>query len=118
MEANCIEIAPRCRGVVDGRTRWAKRHRALIAVLAAELATIRPAMPRDQIILRNIASLLVSAERQEADMLAGRSWDAEEHTRAVNSASRLIAGLGLSTSDPTPDGPSLGEYLASKKRAT
>src|SRR5881392_1561210 len=47
MEAVQTEIRPHSRKVVDGRSRWARRHRTLLSVLTGELAKIRkPKLPR------------------------------------------------------------------------
>src|SRR3954467_7020725 len=112
MEAVQTEIRPHSRKVVDGRSHWARRHRTLLSVLTGELAKIRKLGPRDAIVLRNICGLLISAERQEAAMLAGEPFDPEQHVRSINAANRLATALGLRNANTAPQGASLPEILA------
>jgi hypothetical protein len=100
--------------VVDGRTRIARRQRAIERELRAQLtAQGRTILIHDDIQIGALADCMVKMEILRGEASRGHAIDDEQLTRYANIAQRLVSALGLR---PTvqPPGPSLREYLTSK----
>jgi hypothetical protein len=100
-------------GGIDGRSAGARRLHDIIADLEADLGGDLGEAERLQV--RTAAGLVLHSERLTADMLNGKPVDSEQVTRTANSAARLLGALRAKRKPKA--GPSLADYLASKRAA-
>lgn len=78
---------------IDGRTIEAKRFRALILDLGAQLT--RNPQPADRLLLLNAATLATLCERFSADLLEGKPVEEEPYRRNVAALSAVLIKLGM-----------------------
>lgn len=102
---------------VDGTSAQARRYRDLMEDLAAEHGP--DLSVGDRLLIRNAASLQLHAEELTAQLVRGEKVDPEAITRAVNGASRALAGLKRRQAKPKGKGNprALADFLA-RKQAT
>ena len=83
----------------DGRTRGAKRHRALIDHYAALTGG------KHGDLVRSLVALIMQREAMEVRIAAGEMLDALDLVRVTNGITRLTITLGLTPADdePAPD---------------
>lgn len=100
---------------VDGRSAHARRWRDLYALLLAELPP-SPNEPQRQLV-RRTATMMVMAEKMEAELASGELPNADIYLRLTGTLSRTLATLGLEI-DPrdTPPAPppTLAEIAAGR----
>ena len=77
----------------DGRTRVAKRFKALIAAFAEDLGSGQLSHA-DQALVRQAAAMVVRAEQAQAAMLMGKAITDEDLVRLSNAAARILNMLG------------------------
>jgi hypothetical protein len=77
----------------DGRTRVAKRFKALIAAFAEDLGSGQLSHA-DQALVRQAAAMVVRAEQTQAAMLMGKTITDEDLVRLTNAAARILNMLG------------------------
>jgi hypothetical protein len=77
----------------DGRTRVAKRFKALIAAFAEDLGSGQLSHA-DQALVRQAAAMVVRAEQTQAAMLMGKTITDEDLVRLSNAAARILNMLG------------------------
>lgn len=98
---------------VDGRTGPARRYKELVANMAADLGGDLPTAK--QAVVNRAATLIVWAEKAEAEFANSGELDTATYTTAINSLRRLLADIGLDrrAKDITP---TLSEYISSYDR--
>lgn len=98
---------------LDGRTVAARRAAALTETFAAEFGA--ELTPAQRIRVETAAALSAIAEDAQTRRLAGdASITLDDLVRAVSAARRAVRDLGLDRKRP-PSGPTLSEYLASRR---
>jgi hypothetical protein len=113
-QLNNQTAAARRRQALDLRTRVGRRQRQIERELEQELVKIgRKPTIHDQILVANLAQLLMQLEIWRGPQSRGEQIDNEELTRVANASQRLIAALGLKP-EVAEQPEVLDEYLAKK----
>jgi precorrin-6x reductase len=107
MTANVLNV-----GDLDGRTRFAKRAKALAREFITALGG-NPA-PHELVLIRSASELTAIAEQTRAVLLAGGAVSLNDVVRAENAMARAIRALSLPDS-VKPSGPTLDDFLAARR---
>src|SRR6266536_1155098 len=96
---------------IDGRTAPAKRRRALVAAYEAQIG--RALSPATRSLIARTVAIEITLEAMEADQIAGKPIDVDQHARLAGSLARLFDRLGLTIrSAASAHPPPIGvEYL-------
>jgi len=95
---------------IDGRTRWARRHKELKLAILADLG--RTPSDHDHVTASNAAAMLVRLQQLQADCLSGKDVDTDGLIRLSNAAQRLIDSIGLKPGQSKPALPTLESLMA------
>jgi hypothetical protein len=98
---------------VDGRSRSARRFRRLAESYSTELGG--DLSEGEKSLIRQIVSLQIYAEEQQARAIAGQDVGADELIRLNSEHRRLLGALGKraeAVKATKPDGPTLDELFA------
>ena len=107
--------APPRRGAADGRSRAAKRRKALIKSLTEELAPNgAPLSTSESALVRQAAILMMEIERLEQAMLTDGDVDSGDLVRASNALNRTLSLFNSGKRNRKTE-PDLAAYLANKK---
>lgn len=94
----------------DGRTTRARRFKAVVAGLKADLGTHGE---RELALVHQAAAIVVQCEAEQARVLRGEAVDLEQLTRLTNVLARSLAALGVKQGK-TAKRVSVDDYLASR----
>jgi hypothetical protein len=103
---------------MDKRSATGRRFRDLCQSYAAPLGGLPSLGAADAALIKEAAAKTVLSEQMAASIARGESVDAEQAVRVGNMLQRLLARLDRRAKALVPKGPSLAEYLASKRVAT
>jgi len=79
----------------DGRSALARRFRRLCQDFAADLGGEDSLTAAERALIRQAASMVMQAEEAQADLLSGRTVDADAMVRLSNASARLLSALGV-----------------------
>ena len=98
----------------DGKSVWARRHRDLVELHAADLGGPALLSEAQVSLCRRAATLEVQLEALEGQLSLGEEINIDVYSRVVGHLRRVLETLGIErrSKDVTP---SLSEYLASKR---
>jgi hypothetical protein len=99
----------------DGRTKWARRRRDLLAGLLSELE--REPTTRDRALANNTVSVLLRCEQIGAQIARGEATSDRELVRLSHIAQRMLNALRAESTRPQaqPGTGGLAAYLAQKR---
>ena len=100
---------------VDGRSMVARRYRDVAIALADDIGGQDKLSESSKILVRQAAAMTVQVEGLQSKIVSGEDGDLEQLTRLSNVLGRTLQRLGRKRAKP---GPSLAQYLASKRVAT
>jgi hypothetical protein len=99
---------------IDGNSAQARRFKDLVLGLLGEVGGAPSEIDRLQV--RTAATLQLHVEELAARIVRGEPVDPETMTRAANGATRALNALRRRVKPAAPQGPSLGDYLASRSK--
>ena len=102
-------------GGLDGRRRAAKRLRAIVAEMEAQLG--RPLSDATRMLVKRAAELALAAELLRGALVRGEPVDIGALVRLENLAARALRDLRARTKRGPASGPTLEEHLLAAERA-
>jgi hypothetical protein len=100
---------------IDGRSPTARRFRDLVQAYKAEIGG--DLSETEMAMIKTAASLSLTAELRQADLVNGKTVDPDELIRLSGEARRLVAAIAEKAGKRKPAVPTLADYLASKQAA-
>jgi hypothetical protein len=98
---------------VDGRSAMARRFRDLIANFSRDLGGLEHLTEAEHALVRQAASLVVQAERLQADVVNGKPVDPDELIRLTSESRHALASI-RKREKPKPQ---LSDYLTTRSTA-
>jgi hypothetical protein len=95
---------------IDGRSPTARRFRDLVQAYKAEIGG--DLSQTDMAMVKTAASLSLTAELRQADIVNGKMVDTNDLIRLASEARRIFAELAEKASKRKPAGPTLSQLLA------
>jgi hypothetical protein len=100
---------------IDGRSPTARRFRDLVQAFKAEIGG--DLSQTEMAMIKTAASLTLTAELMQADIVNGKMVDSGDLIRLSSEARRILAEIAGKASKRKPTVPALQAYLASKAAA-
>jgi hypothetical protein len=99
---------------IDMRTKPALRFRYLVESYSAEIGGNGNLTEAERAMVRQVASLQVHIEQQQARIVAGEAVDVDQLIRLNSEHRRLLGALNKKADAIKPAGPTLADFLAQR----